>query len=76
MGKFSNARLFVYEYLSEPIPALKKKKNLHWLVIGKILMHIGKNLSKARHWQMSVAHSLGNECSSFGKLLGVLGMHS
>lgn len=27
MGKFSNARLFVYEYLSEPIPALKKKKS-------------------------------------------------
>ena len=31
----------------------KKKKNLHWLVVGKILLHIGKNTSKARHWWTS-----------------------
>ena len=42
----------------------RSKKNLHWPMIGKML-HIGKNLSKARCWQKSLVCP---KCS-----LGILG---
>ena len=38
----------------ENIPDVKKK--LHWLMIGKPLLPIGKNPSKVKCWQKSKAH--------------------
>ena len=38
-----------------PIPEVVKI--LHWLIIGKLSLHIGKNSSELWRWQMSVAHS-------------------
>ena len=32
----------------------RSKENLHWSMIGKVLLHIVKNPSKARHWQTNL----------------------
>ena len=41
--------------------AYPRRKKKSPLMVKKILLHIGKNLSKARRWQMSVAPSQ-NSC--------------
>ena len=50
--------IFVLVKESLGIRALSQKKYLHWLMIGKILLHIGKNPSKMRHCMTNVTRSI------------------